>query len=80
MGWLAATRVDRVGLCWWDLSEGFVKVIRLVFLNASVVSHIFIYILFIICRFYTASKTHVGIRIVQTLTINLLTSIDPPQC
>ena len=27
--------------------------------------------------FITASETHMGIEIVQTLTINLLTSMDP---
>ena len=34
-------------------------------------------ILHIICQFYTASKTDVGIKIVETQAINLLTSIDP---
>ena len=43
----------------------------------SVLRRIFICILFMICRFYTALETHVGIRIVQTLAINLLTSTDP---
>ena len=33
----------------------------------------FIFILLIICRFYTASEIHVGITIVQTLTIDTLT-------
>ena len=28
--------------------------------------------IFVICRFYTASETHVGIKIVKTLAINLL--------
>ena len=46
-------------------------------LTPSVLGHIFIFILFIVCRFYTASETHVGIEIVQTLAINLVTSIDP---
>ena len=35
------------------------------------------YILLISCRFHTASETHVGIKIVQTLAINLMTSTDP---
>ena len=43
----------------------------------SVLEHIFIFILFIYCRFCTVSETQVGIKIVQTLVINLLTSIDP---
>ena len=43
----------------------------------SALGHIFILILAIICRFYTASELHVGIKIVQTLAINHLTSIDP---
>ena len=34
-------------------------------------------ILLIICHFYKASETHVGIEIVQTLAFNPLTSIDP---
>ena len=38
---------------------------------------IFIFILLIICRLYTASEAHVGIKIVQTLGINFLISIDP---
>ena len=47
------------------------------FLTPSVLGHIFIFILAIICRFHTAPETHVGIKIVQTLrVINLLTSID----
>ncbi|MPC86957.1 hypothetical protein E2C01_081802 [Portunus trituberculatus] len=29
------------------------------------------------CRFYTASENDVGIRIVKTVAIDLLTSIDP---
>ena len=45
-------------------------------LAPSVVERVFIFIL-PIYRFYTASETHVGIRMVQTLAINLLTSIDP---
>ena len=43
----------------------------------SVLGRIFIFTLTFICRFYTASETPVGIEIVQTLVINLLTSIDP---
>ena len=43
----------------------------------SVLRHIFIFILLIVCRFDTASETHVWVEIVQTLAINLLTSIDP---
>ena len=42
----------------------------------SVLGRIFIFILLIFCRFSTALETHVGIEIVQTLAINLLTSID----
>ena len=33
-------------------------------LTPSVLRRIFIFILFIICRFYTASETHVGIEII----------------
>ena len=47
------------------------------FLTPLVLGHIFIYILLFIWRFYIPSQTHVGIRIVQTLAINHLTSIDP---
>ena len=36
----------------------------------------FVFILFITSRFYTASETHIYIKILQTLAINLLTSID----
>ena len=43
----------------------------------SVLERIFIFILFIICRFYIVSETHVGIKIVQTVVIILLISIDP---
>ena len=46
-------------------------------LNPSVLGRVFIFILLIICQFYTASEIHVGIKIGQTLGINLLTSIDP---
>ena len=45
-------------------------------LTLSVLGRIFIFILLTIYRFSTASKTHVGIEIVQTLVISLLTSID----
>ena len=48
-----------------------------VHLTPSVLRHIFIFTLLIICRFYTAPETHVGIDIVQTLAIYLLASIDP---
>ena len=44
----------------------------------SVLGCIFIVIL-LLCRFYTASETRVGIKIVQILAINLLTSVDSPQ-
>ena len=37
----------------------------------------FIFILVTIARFYTASETYVGIKMVNALAINLLTSIDP---
>ena len=47
-------------------------------LTPSLLGRIFILILLIIWRFYTASETHVGIKIVQTPVINLLTSIDLP--
>ena len=53
-------------------SEGIVSC-----LTPSVLERIFIFILFIVCRFYTLSETHVGIKIVQTLAIYLLTSIHP---
>ena len=46
-------------------------------LTPLVLGSIFIIIMFIIRRFYIALKTHVGIKIVQTWAINLLTSIDP---
>ncbi|MPC66509.1 hypothetical protein E2C01_060657 [Portunus trituberculatus] len=46
-------------------------------LISSVPGHVFIFILVTIWRFYTASETYVGIEIVKTLAINLLTSIDP---
>ena len=42
----------------------------------SVLGLIFTFILLIVCRFYTALETHVGIKIVQILAINLLNSID----
>ena len=48
-------------------------------LTSSVLGRILISILPIICLFYTASETHVGIKAVQTLAINHLTSIDPSQ-
>ena len=49
---------------------------KLLLLSSSVLGHIFhIYSIFI--RFYASSETHVRIRIVQTLAINLLTSNDP---
>ena len=43
-----------------------------------VLGRLFIFILFIICLFHIASDTQVGIKIVQTLAINLLTFIDLP--
>ena len=46
-------------------------------LTPSVLGRVFIFILLIIWRFYTASETHVGIEMVQTRAINLLTSIYP---
>ena len=56
------------------LSECFLK------LTPSVLGRLFFtYILLIISRFYTPSEIHVGIKIVQTLAISLLTSIDPSQ-
>ena len=45
-------------------------------LPLTLLGRILIFILLIICRFYTASETRVGIRIVYTVSINLLTSID----
>ena len=42
----------------------------------STATHFFILLLLIIFRFYIASDTSVRIRIVHTLSINLLTSID----
>ncbi|MPD03635.1 hypothetical protein E2C01_099277 [Portunus trituberculatus] len=39
--------------------------------------HIFIFILSSVWCFYTASETYLGIKIVKTLAINLLTLIDP---
>ena len=43
----------------------------------SLLGRFFVFIQFIISRFYTASGTQVGITIVQTLAINLLTCTDP---
>ena len=54
----------------------FSSLINLWFLISSVLECVFIFIL-LICRFYTGLETYVGIKIVQTLAINLLTSIDP---
>ena len=45
--------------------------------NPFSTGRIFIFILRITFRSYTASDTHVRIEIVQIMTINLLTSIDP---
>ena len=59
-------------------SSFFVKApYRFETLIPSVLEHIFIFIPFIYCRFCTVSETQVGIKIVQTLAINLLTSIHP---
>ena len=49
-------------------------------LTPSVVGHIFIFFLLIICQFPTASETRVGMKIVQILAINLLTSIEFSYC
>ena len=46
--------------------------------TSSELGRVFIFILLIICQFYTASETRVIIKIVQTLAINPLTSIDLP--
>ena len=47
------------------LSCGAVDIARFLALNPfSTAISFYILILFIICRFYTASETHVGIRIV----------------
>ena len=46
-------------------------------LTPSLMGRIFKFILLIICRFYTASETHVVIQTVQTLAIILLTSVHP---
>ena len=43
----------------------------------SVLGLVFVFILLIIRQFYTSSQTHMGIKIVQTLAINLVTSINP---
>ena len=45
---------------------------------SSVLGRILTFILLItrICRFYTSLENHMGIEIVQTLAIHLLTSID----
>ena len=48
-----------------------------ILLTLSVLGRVFIFTLLIIYRFCTASETHVGVRIIQILTIDLLTSIDP---
>ena len=52
----------------------FIMVIRFV-VEGIKLGRIFLVIQLIIWRFYTASETHVLIKIVQTLTLNLLTSI-----
>ena len=44
-------------------------------LAPSVRRHVFLFILVTIGKFYTASETHVGMKTVQTLAINLLTAI-----
>ena len=49
-------------------------------LTRLVVGPVFMFILLIIYRFSTASEIHVVIKIVQTLAINLLTSIGTSQC
>ena len=49
---------------------------RMLISTRFVLGRIFVFIL-LICHFSTASETRVGIEIVQTLAINLLTSIDP---
>ena len=49
-------------------------------LTPSLLGRVFLYILLTICQFYTVSDTRVGIKIVQTPAINLLTSIDPSEC
>ena len=45
-------------------------------LTPSVLGHVFIFILLIICRFHTGSEIHVGIEIVQSLANYLLTFIE----
>ena len=45
-------------------------------LTPSALGRFYLSILLVICRFYTLSETHVGIKIVHTTAINLLTSID----
>ena len=52
-----------------------VKLIRCTLSIPSVVGCIFMFILLIICLFHIASETRVVIEIVQTLVIDLLTSI-----
>ena len=55
-----------------DLRELYYKIYNCI-LTPSVQRHIYIFIL-LIHQFYTASETHVAIKILQTLTINL---VDP---
>ncbi|MPC30682.1 hypothetical protein E2C01_023950 [Portunus trituberculatus] len=46
-------------------------------LTPSVPGRVFIFILLNIWRFYTASETYAGIKIVKTVAMNFLTSTDP---
>ena len=51
--------------------------IKGILITPSVLRRLSIFILLIICRFYSVSETHVGIKTVTSLVINLLPAIDP---
>ena len=59
------------------VAVGLSKYHCLLCLTGSVLGRIFISNLLIICRFSTDSETHVGIKTLQALAINLLTFINP---
>ena len=64
----------KAGLCGYVFGHGCINRQCLI---PSILGRIFILILLIVYPFYMSSETHVEIRIVQTMSINLLTSIDP---
>ncbi|MPC08537.1 hypothetical protein E2C01_001125 [Portunus trituberculatus] len=50
---------------------------RRIFSTPSGPGRVFIFILLTVWRFCTSTETHVGIKILKTLTINLVTSMEP---